>query len=181
MNKVILMVVLFGSYVAVLAHSPDNTTQQTRLCSGHDTAEPKCQTSATPQPPHGSTTSWAREPMSSKGPDSLWAAVSVYQSVIFASGVGNRPQKNKSHPFFPNTTVAVTSTPGAARIPGANLGHVSSALNTKTTRHSSLVPTPTETQQTHATLFTGAGSQGLDAAALLGVAALLPFVWFLWE
>jgi hypothetical protein len=107
--------------------------------------------------------------------------MSVYQSVIFASGIGTRPQKNKSHPLFPNTTVAVTNTPGAARIPGGNLGHVSSALNTKTTRYSSLVPTPTETQQTHATLFTGAGSQDLDAAALLGVAVLLPFVWFLWQ
>jgi hypothetical protein len=42
--------------------------------------------------------------MSSKGPDSLWAAMSVYQSVIFTSRVGTRPQKNKSHPFFPNAT-----------------------------------------------------------------------------
>jgi hypothetical protein len=125
------MIILFGSNVAVLAHSPDNTTQQMRLCSGHDTAEADGQTSTTPQPTHGSTTSWAREPMSSKGPDSLWAAISVYQSVISASGVGTRPQKNKSHPFFPNTTVAVASTPGAARISGANLGQMSSALNTK--------------------------------------------------
>jgi hypothetical protein len=101
--------------------------------------------------------------------------------MIFTSRVGNRPQKNKSHPFFPNTTVAVTSTPGAARIPGANLRHVSSALNTKITGYSLLVPTPTKAQQTNATLFTGVGSQGLDAAALLGVAILLPFVWFLWE
>jgi hypothetical protein len=119
--------------------------------------------------------------MSSKGPDSLWAAMSVYQSVIFTSRVGTRPQKNKSHPFFPNATVAVASTPSAARIPGANLGQVSSALNIKTTRYSSLVPTPTETQQTNATLFTGVGSQALDAPALLGVAILLPFVWFLWQ
>jgi hypothetical protein len=41
MNKVILIVVLFSSYVAVLALSPDNTTQQMHLYSGYDTVEPK--------------------------------------------------------------------------------------------------------------------------------------------
>jgi hypothetical protein len=181
MNKLILTVVLFGSNMAVLAYSQDNTTQQARLYSSHGPAEAEYQTCAPSQPIHGSTISLARVPMSSKGPDSLWAAMSIYQSVIWASGIGSRPQNNLSRPFFPNATVAVASTPSAARISSANLGSVSSALDIKTTQYSSLVPTPTETQQTNTTLFTGAGTQDLGTAALLGVAVLFSFVWFLWQ
>ncbi|GIJ89513.1 hypothetical protein Asppvi_008455 [Aspergillus pseudoviridinutans] len=180
MNRLILMVVLLSSNVAVLAHPQDNVTQQARLGPGYGTAEAEYQTSATPQPTQGLATSWAREPMSSKGPSSLWAAISVYQSVIWASGVGTRPQKNMSHPFFPNTTVAA-STSSTARIPSASPGKVNSGLNIKSSQSSSLVPTPTETQQINSTLFTGAGKQDLGTTALLGVAVLFSFVWFLWQ
>jgi hypothetical protein len=108
----------------------------------------------------------------------LWASTSQWYSHL-ESELGRR--RTRVILFSQTLLVAVASTPSAARIPGANLGQVSSALNIKTTRYSSLVPTPTETQQTNATLFTGVGSQALDAPALLGVAILLPFVWFLWQ
>jgi hypothetical protein len=64
--------------MAVLAYSQDNTTQQARLYSSHGTAEAEYHTYTPSQPIHGLTISLARVLMSSKGPDSLWAAMSIY-------------------------------------------------------------------------------------------------------
>jgi hypothetical protein len=181
MNKVILIVVLSGPNVAVLAHSQDNITQQATLSSAHSPAEAAYQTSTTPQPTHGPEVSCSRGPINSQAADSWWNAMSINRSVIWASGVESRQQRNMSRPFFPNSTAVVSSTPTAERVPSAHLGQISSVSNGNPPESSPLVPSPSEKQQTNSTLFTGGGRRQLTTTAVSGAAVLLSFIWFLWQ